>query len=182
MTGRTDATRPIGFWLVPARASHARFDSIIRDLAREFDAPPFEPHVTVYAGAQGAQDDIEAALAGVAASMGPITLVARDTGHADALFKTLFVQFEPDKRPHSLCRALREGLAHAVDYGLHPHLSLIYKVLPEAVRRQLAARYDFRGQAIVFDEIAAVRPALDDRDWMDISGWHVWLRAPLGGR
>ena len=182
MTGHTNASRPIGFWLVPARASHSHFASIIDGLAREFDAPPFEPHVTLYVGEQGAEDDIEALLAAVAASMGPITLTARTTGHSDALFKTLFVEFDADERPHILCRTLRAGLARAVDYRLQPHLSLIYKVLPEALRRGLAARHDFQGRRIVFDEVAAVRPAGADRHWMDIRGWDVWLRAPLAQR
>ena len=182
MTGQAQRSRPIAFCLVPDRAAHSRLSRIIDNLARELDAPPFEPHVTLYVGERAAEDNIEAMLAGVAASMGPVDLTARATGHTEALFKTLFVEFEADARPHALYRALRAGLARQVDYNLQPHLSLIYKVLPEAKRRELAAHYDLCGQRIVFDHIAAVRPAGEDDHWMDIRGWDVWLRAPLTGR
>jgi 2'-5' RNA ligase len=171
--------RPIAFCLVPAQVDYLRLSGVIGALARELDAQPFEPHVTLHVGQQTAQDDIEDLLAGVAASMEPIQLTARATGHTEALFKTLFIEFESDERPHALHRALRNGLVRRVDYELQPHLSLVYKVLPEAKRRELAARYDFRGQQLTFDHVVAVRPGGSKNDWMDIRGWETWLRKAL---
>lgn len=179
MTDDPARSRPIAFCLVPAQADHSRLSKIIGELARELDAPLFEPHVTLHVGEQTAEDNIEALLAGIAVSMQPIELIARATGHTEALFKTLFVEFEADDRPHALHRVLRTGLVGRADYALEPHLSLVYKVLPEAKRRELAARYDFRGQRITFDHIVAVRPAGNDDHWLDIPGWDVCLRKPL---
>jgi 2'-5' RNA ligase len=171
--------RPIAFCLVPVRADHVFLSRVINDLAGELDAPPFEPHVTLHVGEQTAQDDIEDLLAGVAAWMEPIRLTACATGHTEALFKTLFIEFESDERPHAVHHVLRNGLVRRADYELQPHLSLAYKALPETKRRELAARYDFRGHRITFDHIAAVRPGRDKKDWMDIRSWDTWLRKAL---
>jgi hypothetical protein len=66
-----------------------------------------------------------------------------------------------------------------VDYTLRPHLSLLYKELPPAVRSGLARRYVFRGERVLFDQIAAVRPGAGRDDWSDVRGWDVWVRRPL---
>jgi hypothetical protein len=105
-------------------------------------------------------------------------LMCGETGHTDALFKTLFIQFE-DPRLLTLHRQLRDHLARSVDYVLQPHLSLLYKELPQAVRRGLASHYTFRGRTILFDHIAAARPGAGQDDWSDIRGWVVWARRRL---
>lgn len=40
----------IAFWLLPAPASAAVFAALIRKLARKYDAPLFDAHVTLCAG------------------------------------------------------------------------------------------------------------------------------------
>lgn len=169
-------TRPIGFWLVPAEPQP--FTELIIELASEYDAPTFEPHITVHTGQFTSGEDIEALLVRVASTVPPLDLIAGETGHGEALFKTLFVQFD-DARLQALHDQLQRGLAHFSDYALVPHLSLLYKKLPETPRKALARKHVFRGQCITFDRIAAVRPASGEHDWSNVRGWDAWLRQPL---
>jgi hypothetical protein len=46
------------------------------------------------------------------------------------LFKTIYLDLEPDPGAERLCRLFRAGLQPALDYALSPHLSLLYKGLP----------------------------------------------------
>ena len=48
----------VAYWLTPAEPARSFFASTIAELAARFDAPIFEPHVTIYAGEKG--DDIPA--------------------------------------------------------------------------------------------------------------------------
>src|SRR5437660_1675571 len=41
----------IAYWLIPAEPAHRFFQRLIEDLARRYDAPLFEPHVTIHVGA-----------------------------------------------------------------------------------------------------------------------------------
>lgn len=169
-------TSPVGFWLIPAEPSP--FRKTIADLAVEFDAPPFGPHITLHVGQVSAGDDIEALLVRAASTVPPLDLVAGETGHGEVLFKTLFVRFD-DARLQALHDELRRGLAHLSDYTLVPHLSLLYKKLPETTREALARQHVFRSERITFDRIAAVRPAAGEADWSNVHGWDAWLHQPL---
>jgi 2'-5' RNA ligase len=171
----------VAFWLVPAARDHARLRRMIDALADEFDAPPFEPHVTLHVG-RGVSAHVEAPFRRIAASIRPFELTAAATGHGADRFKAVFIEFEQDPRPLALHEALQDAMATPAEYCLMPHLSLIYQVLPEPTRRGIATRNTLLGQSIAFDHLAAVRPGRSDDSWDDVLGLDIWLRAPLGGR
>ena len=127
-------------------------------------------------------DDVETLLSQAAEVVEPLDLRITRVGTSPDLFRTLYLEFEPDPKAEWLCRLFRAGLKPALDYVLKPHLSLLYKQLPGATRAALARRLDLVGQRITFDQIAAVRPGHGRHDWLDIEGWDVWLRKDLGGQ
>ena len=176
------ASSRVAFWLVPAPPHNHDLAAIIEHLARELSAPRFEPHVTLYAGARGADDDVAALLTRAAQQVETMELRVTAVGTLPELFKTLYLEFEPDPRTEQLCRLFRAGLQPALPYVSNPHLSLLYKDLPEATRTALARRFDFAGQRITFGQMAAVRPGGEGHDWLDIEKWDVWLRKDLGSR
>ncbi|MBA2350392.1 MAG: hypothetical protein M3Q32_02600 [Pseudomonadota bacterium] len=169
---------PIAFWLIPAQPRLDQFRALISSLAREYDAPVFEPHITLHLGLRTARDDIAELLQGVAATSEPITLVAGNTSHSDALFKTLFVEFGDSELRALHCQS-QAGLERFSEYALAPHLSLLYKEVPAGSRAALAERHAYAGQRIVFDTIAAVRPAAGQSDWSEIQRWDSSLRQSL---
>ena len=44
----------IAYWLIPSEPALSFFQRIINDLACRYDAPVFEPHVTIHVGADQA--------------------------------------------------------------------------------------------------------------------------------
>ena len=171
---------PVAFWLVPAPPDHQHLSAIIDDLARELNAPRFEPHVTLYAGARGPDDDVAALLSRAAQQVETMDLRVRAVGTLPDLFKTLYLDLEPDPRAERLCRLFRAGLQPALDYALSPHLSLLYKDLPVTTRAALIRRFDLVGRRIRFGQMAAVRPRAGSHDWLEIETWDAWLRRDLG--
>ena len=175
-------TLPVAFWLVPAPPHHHDLAAIIEHLARELNAPRFEPHVTLYAGARGADDDVAALLTRAAQQVEAMDLRVTAVGTLPELFKALYLEVEPDPRTERLCRLFRAGLQPALDYALNPHLSLLYKNLPGTTRAALTRRFDFVRHRITFGQLAAVRPGGGGSDWLDIEKWDVWLRKDLGSQ
>src|SRR5690349_18997221 len=68
------------YWLIPAEPTRSFFQEVINDLARRYDAPFFEPHVTVHVGANRA-DTAESAILQAARVCKLIKLKALEIGH-----------------------------------------------------------------------------------------------------
>ncbi|MGE5214990.1 MAG: cyclic phosphodiesterase-like protein, partial [Nitrospirota bacterium] len=79
----------IAYWLIPSEPAHSFFQRLINDLAHRYDAPVFEPHVTVHVGADGA-DAGEKALREAARQCKVINLKPVGIHHSDEFIKTLF--------------------------------------------------------------------------------------------
>ena len=81
------------FWLMPAREERDYFASLIADLARRFDAPVFEPHVTLFGGqiAEAAAIDVLQQ----SAARAPIELEVERIEFSEKFTKTVFVPISP---------------------------------------------------------------------------------------
>src|SRR5438105_3465910 len=108
----------LAYWLIPAGQARDFFVSTIAELAVRFDAPLFEPHVTVYASAKG-NENPEEVLRGALAGCEPFRLSVRDIQCSDEFTKTVFVQFEPSPELLRLNRALQQASAFHDEYELN---------------------------------------------------------------
>jgi hypothetical protein len=171
----------VALWLVPASPWHERFGALIGELAREFDAVVFEPHITLHVGTLRDPSRVSKRLAPAVASRQPMTLVCGATMHDSEHFRTLFVPFD-DRRVDDLRDVLRNAIDLRGDYALHLHLSLLYRGgLDVGERRRLAATHCFEGEAVTFDEVVLVRPAAQSGDLFDIRGLDTRQRHRLIG-
>ena len=162
----------IAYWLIPAEPARSFFQGVINDLARRYDAPLFEPHVTVHVGSNRA-DAGESALSEAARSCKPIKLNALEIGHSSEFIKTLFVQFglnEELRQLHEIIRGTEQDSAH---YELKPHLSLLYKRIPAAARRELAPSINVPFSEVTFNALRAVRCISPTRSRGDVDAWRV---------
>ena len=129
----------IAYWLIPAEPAHTFFHRVIDDLARRFDAPVFEPHVTLHVGADRA-DSAQATLAEAEREYTPIKLKPLGIQESDEFVKTLFVQFALTAELCHVKGIIRHAAQDSSQYQLKPHVSLLYNKMEAAVRRELAVR------------------------------------------
>lgn len=172
---------PVALWLVPAAPWHERFGALIGELAGQFDAIAFEPHITLDVGMLHDLSQVPDQLAAAVSSHPPMALVCGGTMHDNEHFRTLFVPFD-DRRVHGLRDALRGAVALRGDYDLRPHLSLLYRGgLGVGERERLAAMYRFDGEGVTFDEVVLVRAAARGGDLFDIRVLDTRERYRLAG-
>src|ERR1700731_2516080 len=157
----------LAYWLEPAQAARDFFAAAIAELAARFDAPLFEPHVTVYAGRKG-DENPEEMLRGALANCEPFRLSVRDIQCSDEFTKTVFVQFEPSPELLRLNRALQQGSTLHDEYQLNPHLSLIYKEMTLQLRDACLSRKCF---SIRRRPLSARRPLDCARTWRPGVSW-----------
>ncbi len=170
----------IAYWLIPSDSARRFFQRIINDLARRCDAPVFEPHVTIYVGADRA-DAAKNALGIAAHECKLIGLKTLGIDQSDEFIKTLFVQFAMTPELSKISSIVREAADDSSHYELKPHLSLLYKNLAVATRRELAASIDVPLSEVSFDGIKAVRCVSPTRSGADVEAWRVVAAASLCG-
>jgi 2'-5' RNA ligase len=162
----------IAYWLIPAEPAHRFFQDLINDLARRYDAPVFEPHVTIYVGANRT-DALETVLSKAAQDCEPIVLQPLEVSHSDEFIKTLFIEFGLNTKLLQLNQVIRSAAQDSSDYDLKPHLSLLYKRMPVQIRRQLARSIEVPLSQVVFDSLKAVRCISPTQSRADVEGWRV---------
>jgi 2'-5' RNA ligase len=170
----------IAYWLIPSEPEHSFFQRIINDVARRYDAPVFEPHVTIHVGADRA-DAAKNALGDAARECKLIGLPPLGIDHSDEFTKTLFVDFPARAELQKINSIIRQATNDSSRYQLKPHLSLLYKKLAAATRRELAASINVPVSRVTFDAIKAVRCVSPMKSGADVEAWHVVAAASLSG-
>jgi 2'-5' RNA ligase len=169
----------LSYWLLPSTADRAFFQNIINTLARTYEAPPFEPHVTIYSGASSPQDNPEALLQQATNSIQRIHLCVDTLLYTDVFTKTLFVQFHPSPILTAISETLRNAVSEPSDYVLNPHLSLIYKQMSNSTKQHLVSSLHLPQSQIIFDEVSAVVSSGRTQTPRDIENWNMIYRRKL---
>ena len=170
----------IAYWLIPAEPAHSLFQQIINDLARRYDAPVFEPHVTVHVGADRA-DAANNALSNAARECKLFELTPLGIDQSDEFIKTLFVQFAMSAELRQINGFIREAANDSSQYELNPHLSLLYKNLLGKTRRELAASISVPLSEVTFAAIKAVRCVSPTKSGTDIEAWRLIAATSFSG-
>lgn len=169
--------QPLAFWLVPAPRENAFFAKIIEELATRFDAPVFEPHLTLHGGDVDPRRAADALQEMPAATRYQLEI---EGIHASGEYiKTLFVRFRPSAELYQLRAALGEILDLESGDEFDPHLSLLYKRMPAHEKAILAENVQVPFEQTTFAglKLIAHPPAVETR--ADVEAWHSLGERPL---
>jgi 2'-5' RNA ligase len=160
----------IVYWLLPAKPERDLFCDVVRILRKEFRAPNFEPHVTLFSTAK---DGTSPKTVLKQISMRPIRLTTRGAGFSSEFTKTLFVRFKSSPALRKLVADSSRAAKSRAKAPSDPHVSLLYKKLPGSAKKELAAVMKLPFRTVVFDSIAAVRCASPSRTKADVEAWKI---------
>ena len=160
----------IAYWLIPVEPARSFFQGVINDLAHRYDAPLFEPHVTIHVGANHT-DAAERAISQAACACKLIKLKTLGTGQSSEFIKTLFVQFALNTELRQLNEIIRDAAQDSLHYELKPHLSLLCKKMPAPAQRELAGSIKAPFSEVTFDALKAVRCVSPTRSRADVEAW-----------
>ena len=168
----------VTYWLCPAQPEHDHFARLIGDLAARFDAPSFEPHVTIHT-TTAERENPARVLANIVNGRRPFRLSVRGVDYSDEYTKTLFVQLSPDIEVAQLREDLRRASVSPSDYRLNPHVSLLYKKIDEETQRRLAASIVLPFTAVNFSSVKAVISPAEIQSREDVEAWRVIAECSL---
>jgi 2'-5' RNA ligase len=170
----------VAFWLMPARAERDRFTSVIAELAARYDAPVFEPHVTLIGGKldeQKAADVLQRCTFSE-----PIELEIAGVETSEKYTKTLFVQFRPSPLASELSDAITAAANITSDYEFNPHLSLLYKEMREVEKAAAASRIELPFDRVTFDGLKAIVTPAEITSRKEVEAWRTIGERRCGGR
>jgi hypothetical protein len=158
----------IAYWLLPAPPTHRFFAELICELAARFDAPVFDPHLTLLVAPMNSHSPVE-----VISAIGTLGVVSSVVGvqWSEQFTKTLFVQFQKtdaiQKLSDTICELSGSNQGDTID----PHLSLLYKHMPEQTKRDLANSIQLPFREVIFDSLCAIRCASPTQTADDVRRW-----------
>jgi 2'-5' RNA ligase len=156
------------YWLLPAEPTRSQLAAQIAELAREYSVTAFAPHITLFVSTRAAQRDLPL-MAADARIVQPFSVHTVRVAHGPELFKSVFLQIDPNATLNHLAQSIRAQCLEPSDYAFDPHLSLIYKAMTEPDRSALAARLvSLVPTDFVCDALSLVVPSADG--WTDIAG------------
>jgi hypothetical protein len=164
--------------LVPAAPAKAFFVETIASLAARFHAVVFEPHVTIHV-TEDSLEDPAIMLRRAFPKCSPYRLKVRNIDSSDEFTKTVFVQFESDKRLTHLNTKLRRVSPRGGEYQLNPHLSLIYRKMDGERKRKIAKSIRLPFTEVVFDCAKAVVSPAEITSREDVEQWRVIAECSL---
>ncbi len=173
--------RHFSLWLIPGEQDCGCLAKITQDLTSRYDAAFFEPHVTVYTGVYTQNDRLEGIVERLAKVVQPISLFVEGIEYSDSFFKTLFIRFGNDPILAVISQMLTDELRYQEHCLLQPHLSLLYKRIPDREKQEIVNELDFTKRYVRFDEVAVMRPGNLSKGWSEVGGWSVFFRRTLCG-
>ena len=166
----------IVYWLLPARPERDLFCDVVRILRKEFRAPNFEPHLTLFLTRQNRRSPGKV-LREVRAR--PIRLSIRNVAFSPKFTKTLFVRFKSSPALRKLVSDVGRAAKSTAKAPADPHVSLVYKKIPQQVKKELAKVIKLPFHTARFDSIVAVRMTLPARKGADVRKWKIVARKSL---
>lgn len=128
--------------------------------------------MTIHVGANQA-DAAKEALLEAAREFQPINLNLSGIDHSNEFIKTLFVQLAPSAELRQLNRIVRKAAGDSAQYNLKPHLSLVYKKMSAAARRELAESMKVPFSKVPFDTLRAIRCVSPTQTRAHVEAWRV---------
>ena len=149
-------------WLMPSDSDKVYLSSIIQSLSEAYDAPPFDPHCTIYSSV----DDLESAKTIIdQLNFKPFEAKVNGLSQSDYIWKTII--FELETNPHLLLLHYLFNQAMLDPYTFEPHVSLIYKKMEEGERERIIQSLSIMSK-INFDRIAIVNTSEPVSEWTSV--------------
>ncbi len=124
-------------WLMPKGKIYEKYADLIKKLARENNAPVFQPHITLLGEFMQPQDECIKKTKQLVAGQKPFVINLKEIGFQDYFFRTLFIYAENSKQLLDLHNRAKEIFQMQNIPPYMPHLSLLYGAFPQTVKNKI---------------------------------------------
>lgn len=123
-------------WLVPTGQVFEKFASLIQKLARQYNAPVFDPHVTLLGEIMQPEDECIVKTKQLVKNQKPFIVNLEAVGWQDYYWRTLFVYAKKTQALQNLHERAKKTFNMELPPYM-PHLSLLYGMFPVEIKREI---------------------------------------------
>ncbi|MER3423167.1 MAG: hypothetical protein C4293_08000 [Nitrospiraceae bacterium] len=163
-------------WLKPSGRAYELLAAAIQTLARQLQAPVFEPHVTLLGRLIGTEHELLAQAEQLAEKLRPFHIVLTEPSYREEYFQCLFLKVKETPSILNAHTAASQLFSHEHGSAYMPHLSLVYGLYPQELKQEVIAGLspDLR---MTFDTTVLCLVRADSHDPKD---WHELCAVRLG--
>ena len=140
-------------WLTFSQNDKKYLRKIIKKIAKKYDAPEFEPHITIYGLIDREINLIKKILKKIAKNNKLFISKKIKILQSKNLWKTIYIELENKKEFTKIYQNLKEHFEQIEKYEFNPHISLVYKKLSTEEKtkiiNQLNIKQEFTIEKIV---------------------------------
>lgn len=151
-------------WAIPPQPVYDQLKELIESLAKEYNAPTFEPHMTVLGAFEAEFEDIQQKVTQHAQITKPLELSLGPISISTTYFQSVFV------RVNSTAQLMQLNLATKKMFDVEnnvfmPHISLLYGVDEMREREETAQKISLPSVSFTVSELTIVPADPDPQKW-----------------
>ncbi len=151
-------------WLLPDMEDTKYLSGIIKNLSQRYDAPEFLPHITVYGLVDPSLEVLEECVRNSISDSKPFIVKKAGIDYSDDIWKTIFVNIEPNSNLNTINEELASKLGQYTKYEFVPHISLIYKKIEDVEKKEIIDSLKIKNEFII-DGIAIQKFSENVYEW-----------------
>ena len=159
-------------WVAPKGETGNALQQLIEDLAAEYDAPEFVPHMTLVADIYPNESEVAALrerIASLAAKLTPFDITLTGYGYKDETFRCLYLLADAPELP-ALYNEVKELFPQVATehFVTMPHISVLYGNLDEATKNGIIQAHPITPLTFAVNSIDLYRTNNPVESWQRI--------------
>ena len=154
----------ISIWLCPDNKDKLYLQHIINHLSDIHNSAPFLPHCTLLSGVKLNRSELSKILDKSIDNFGPIIVKSKRISYSNILWKTVYIELADRKDLISLQKNIFKQIKSDNKYIFEPHISLIYKMMPEYIKKEIIDSLSLQN-SFKMNKVVAVKTDQNIVDW-----------------
>ncbi len=154
-------------WLTPSGEAHDGLTQLINQLGEKHRGPRFEPHITLLGDIEGEESLLAEQVRMLATKLRPFSIDLQQPAFEDEYFRCVYVTVRETleiREAHEQAKVIFDKTPVS---PFHPHVSLLYGLFPERVKREVIASLpaDLPKTFLAIDLKLIRSESINPRDW-----------------
>ena len=136
-------------WLTFSKNDRDYLKKIIDEISEKYNAPKFEPHITVYGLIDSEMRLIDSIAKEVILNCNSFLIKKSEILQSDELWKTVYIELKMNNQLELIHKNLKKHFEKISKYEFKPHISLIYKILPIEEKIKIINELDIKSEFMI---------------------------------
>ena len=136
-------------WLTFSKNDREYLKKIIDTISENYQAPKFEPHITVYGLVDSEESFLDKIVQKMALNCNSFLVTRSEILQSDELWKTVYIELKMNNQLELINNNLRKYLKKISKYEFNSHISLIYKILSIKEKVKIISGLDIKNEFVI---------------------------------